>query len=1288
MESRYRRRAAAGAATPHAKSRRFLTAAPNLEHQAEHRLRVGQTAAAARGVQAAGLRIPAAMSDYMVPDPFLDARAAGGPPNDLRKMTATTKVHALHDNHGNGDSTAAGAVEAAPMAGGRGRGGLPYGREIAEVERDGTWDTPLKAPPLRFPRSSSALTQPDTPGGPASFVAIDAETPEHVGRQQQQQQQQPRRRAAPFLSRANAGPSASSVFDSLTPTAPASSNSTRSSSIRSADSSGTDGGRRNIDRSTGSSSHTIVRYFRGISTGAVGHEAQQQQDAKQRHLAGSVAAAAAAAAVSGRSPGSSKRGGVAALGYEAEEEEEEEAFASNNPMFDNKRRKKAQRPRDVGDVAAGGGAREEDDEASEEAFSPYRSRNSPSFGRGGGTRRSGSREEEEEETYASYSSPVYGEGRRTPKATLSRGSSGMWSGEEGEEDGDEFLARSSTPTLAWGPPQPAAKRSGRGDWEESEDDDDDNDAVEGFFSYNPMYNERRPRRAAASSSAPAMRAAATGHDDDDDEGGGDGFEPDDMSLVSISVPSLAATLGLAPSEATTGQAASISPPAAAAAAANRRDARWDAGTSSAAPKREQASEMFGRFRSAARSGAGAGASPLGRRSSAVSDASPRASAAVDGDDVAKPRLVGSSTSGGGGGSKPPFVRLPSYVDIFGSGSSSKSSSVASSSPKPVEEERGGLARGRQEEDAARKVWRGRGNVSKPPRVAPLSPHTGSPQTSSATASPVAATTARAREEVEGDLEEGGARTTRATAATATAAAAVAGGDSGAVAVVDGDADAQSLVLPCPPSDEEKIIYHHSGRLGLIMCAMISFAALTWGMWLFTMVTPAFYWFGAPAIFLIFYTACHYLGVAIWGRDFKPEVHAEVLRASEEKGYRPSVDVFLPVCKEPLHLLANTWQHVAALDYPDLKVFVLDDGASDEVKALTSKFGFEYVVREDAPALKKAGNLRNAFARTSGEAIAIFDADFCPRADFLKETVPYFGEDPTIGIVQTPQYFRHRKEQTWIEQGAGVSQEFFYRMVQVNQDRFNAAVCVGSCGLYRRTALEPLGGMAAIEHSEDMYTGYKMTENGFKIKYVPLALAMGICPNEPQSFFMQQYRWCKGSTTLVKEKGFWTSSISKRQKLCFLNGLLYYFATSLLLFMAPLPIMLLVWVEADGVLWYHSGFALPSLIFAGIILPLWSKQRYGMACHRVKIIQYYAHLYAVKDCLLGLSAPWVPSGGSRLTSARYKSSVRLMVVWSFVSSALIFGGCVWRMTMLTWYHFVPAMAFAVGTFALNMSTLVY
>lgn len=87
-------------------------------------------------------------------------------------------------------------------------------------------------------------------------------------------------------------------------------------------------------------------------------------------------------------------------------------------------------------------------------------------------------------------------------------------------------------------------------------------------------------------------------------------------------------------------------------------------------------------------------------------------------------------------------------------------------------------------------------------------------------------------------------------------------------------------------------------------------------------------------------------------------------------------------------------------------------------------------RDNRPELKKAGNLRYAFARTSGEAIVIFDADFCPRSDFLRETLPYLV-NPSIGILQTPQFFRRRDEQTWVEKGGGASQEFFYRMVQAS-----------------------------------------------------------------------------------------------------------------------------------------------------------------------------------------------------------------------------------------------------------------
>lgn len=54
----------------------------------------------------------------------------------------------------------------------------------------------------------------------------------------------------------------------------------------------------------------------------------------------------------------------------------------------------------------------------------------------------------------------------------------------------------------------------------------------------------------------------------------------------------------------------------------------------------------------------------------------------------------------------------------------------------------------------------------------------------------------------------------------------------------------------------QVVYYSTGRFGLVTCALVSFAALSAGMWLFTIVSPAFYWFGVPAFFLMLYLACH------------------------------------------------------------------------------------------------------------------------------------------------------------------------------------------------------------------------------------------------------------------------------------------------------------------------------------------------------------------------------------------------------------------------------------------------
>ena len=244
------------------------------------------------------------------------------------------------------------------------------------------------------------------------------------------------------------------------------------------------------------------------------------------------------------------------------------------------------------------------------------------------------------------------------------------------------------------------------------------------------------------------------------------------------------------------------------------------------------------------------------------------------------------------------------------------------------------------------------------------------------------------------------------------------------------------------------------------------------MWLFAVSSPIFAWYGVFVGFLNIYLLISYF-VGVVGRDWDYATHKDLVQQFPiTDDSAPTVDVYLPCCSEPLEILENTYKHILALDWPahKLKVHVLDDGAQPAVRALAESYGFAYIVRDDRPRLRKAGNLRWAFSRTEGDFFAIFDADFCPRPDFLKEIVVEHLADDKTAIVQSPQFFRVTDEQTWVEQGAGATQELFYRVVQVNRNKWGASICVGSNAVYRRAALEEVGGTAEIGFSEDVHTG--------------------------------------------------------------------------------------------------------------------------------------------------------------------------------------------------------------------------
>lgn len=466
---------------------------------------------------------------------------------------------------------------------------------------------------------------------------------------------------------------------------------------------------------------------------------------------------------------------------------------------------------------------------------------------------------------------------------------------------------------------------------------------------------------------------------------------------------------------------------------------------------------------------------------------------------------------------------------------------------------------------------------------------------------------------------------------------------------------QANLYPAPPNDTEKLTYIDRNLAYLTTSVTIGNASAIASQ-VALEVRYSIWWLVPYTFFGLLYATLS-ITANFTGKSFDYEAHQARVQAWRPRRY-PDVDIYLPVCGEAIELMRNTWINVFELvqAYPGwTAVYVLDDGANPEVKALAATFGFAYVVRPDRPWMKKSGNLRYAFAHTRGEFFVVLDADFAPRSDLLAETLPYFN-DPKIGIVQTPQFFRTNKRQTWVERAAGAVQEVFYRSMQVSRDDMDASICVGTCAIYRREALEAEGGTALIDYAEDVHTGLDVRRNGWMLKYVPVVLATGTCPDNVDAFARQQYRWCTGSTSTLLTRRLWSVPMTLRARLTYVSGFGYYIYTAVAMIVAPLiPAMLLIFLPGH-IQPRNYLLLVPALLNGMMLYPLWHRCGYGPSTWPLALVRGWAHALAIWDyCRRDIMA-WQPTGAGVKSVRRLWGGVYF---WNGSTALAWLGLAAWR-----------------------------
>ena len=273
--------------------------------------------------------------------------------------------------------------------------------------------------------------------------------------------------------------------------------------------------------------------------------------------------------------------------------------------------------------------------------------------------------------------------------------------------------------------------------------------------------------------------------------------------------------------------------------------------------------------------------------------------------------------------------------------------------------------------------------------------------------------------------------------------------------------------------------------------------------------------------------------------------------------QPSLDILIPTYNEPDFILRRTVVGCQAIEYANKQVYLLDDTRRPEIELLAQELGCHYVTRPDHR-YAKAGNLNHAIAQTTGELIAVFDADFIPTQNFLKRTIGFFG-NPQIALVQTPQTFYNFDpvaRNLGLEGVIPPEEEVFYRFIQPIKDGAGSVVCAGTSFVVRRSTLEAVGGFVTSSLSEDYFTGIRLCASGAQVIYLNEKLSAGLAAESISDHIAQRVRWIRGTLQafFIDSNPLTIPGLRWRQRIGHLEGLLYWLISVPRLFFLLVPLV--------------------------------------------------------------------------------------------------------------------------------------
>lgn len=268
---------------------------------------------------------------------------------------------------------------------------------------------------------------------------------------------------------------------------------------------------------------------------------------------------------------------------------------------------------------------------------------------------------------------------------------------------------------------------------------------------------------------------------------------------------------------------------------------------------------------------------------------------------------------------------------------------------------------------------------------------------------------------------------------------------------------------------------------------------------------------------------------------------------------PLVTIQLPIYNEK-YVVERLLNCICKLEYPTnkLEIQVLDDSTDESViltKNLVAKYANQGIdIKQITRKVRtgfKAGALKEGLETAKGEFIAIFDADFLPKSDWLLKTIPNF-KNSKVGVVQT-RWGHINRNYSILTKIQAFALDAHFTLEQTGRNSKQHCINFnGTAGVWRKSCIIDAGNWESDTLTEDLDLSYRAQLKNWKFIYLEDVETPAELPAIISAARSQQFRWNKGGAeNFVKmaSKVIASNTISRKTKF---HGLLHLLNSSMFL----------------------------------------------------------------------------------------------------------------------------------------------